>query len=162
MAELKTKPTKVSVAGYLAAIENDARRQDCEAVVKMMTRVTKEKPVMWGPSIIGFGKYHYKYDSGHEGDMCIAGFASRKDAIVIYLMPDILADQKRMLGADHPDTLAVRMGLALAYQRAGRTAEAVLLFEQTLADRERVLGADHPETLRTRNSLAIACQETYP
>ena len=96
MAELKTKPTKVSVAGYLAAIENDARRQDCEAVVKMMTRVTKEKPVMWGPSIIGFGKYHYKYDSGHEGDMCIAGFASRKDAIVIYLMPDILADKKRM------------------------------------------------------------------
>jgi len=96
MAELKTKPTKVSVAGYLAAIKNDARRQDCEAVVKMMTRVTKEKPVMWGPSIIGFGKYHYKYDSGHEGDMCIAGFASRKDAIVIYLMPDILADKKRM------------------------------------------------------------------
>lgn len=96
MTENKTKPTKVSVNAYLAAIKNDARRQDCEAVVKMMTRVTKEKPVMWGPSIIGFGKYHYKYDSGHEGDMCIAGFASRKDAIVIYLMPDILADSKRM------------------------------------------------------------------
>ncbi len=62
----------------------------------MMTRVTREKPVMWGPSIVGFGKIHYKYDSGHEGDMCVAGFSSRKDAIVIYLSPELLGKSKLM------------------------------------------------------------------
>ena len=61
-----------------------------------------------------------------------------------------------MLGADHPDTLASRNNLALAYRDAGRTAEAITLFEQTLADRERVLGANHPDTLATRNNLAAA------
>ena len=95
MAELKTKPTKVSVASYLAAIKNDQRREDCETLAKMMAKITKEKAVMWGPSIVGFGKYHYKYASGHEGDMCIAAFAARKDTIVVYLMPEILGDKKR-------------------------------------------------------------------
>jgi tetratricopeptide (TPR) repeat protein len=68
----------------------------------------------------------------------------------IAIAEPLLADLKRLLGADHPDTLAVRMSLALAYQRAGRMAEAITLFEQTLADRERVLGADHPDTLAVR------------
>jgi tetratricopeptide (TPR) repeat protein len=72
----------------------------------------------------------------------------------IAIAEPLLADQERVLGADHPDTLAVRMDLAVAYQRAGRIAEAVTLFEQTLADRERVLGADHPDTLAGRVSLA--------
>jgi len=72
----------------------------------------------------------------------------------IAIAEPLLADQERLLGADHPDTLAVRMGLAVAYQRAGRIAEAITLFEQTLTDRERVLGADHPDTLAGRISLA--------
>ena len=67
-----------------------------------------------------------------------------------------LADMERVLGADHPDTLATRNNLAAAYRAAGRTAEAIPLHERTLADRERVLGPDHPDTLRTRNSSAAA------
>ena len=74
----------------------------------------------------------------------------------ILIAEPLLADQERVLGADHPDTLATRNNLATAYWTAGRTAEAITLYEQTLADRERVLGADHPDTLKTRNNLAAA------
>ena len=88
MAENKTKPTKASVATYLAAIEDEGRRKDCDAVAKLMTKVTKQKPTMWGTSIVGFGSYHYKYDSGREGDMCVLGFASRKADISIYGVVD--------------------------------------------------------------------------
>jgi hypothetical protein len=85
MAEPKTKATRASVDKYLAAIGDEQRRDDCRALVKLMTRVTKEPPVMWGPSIVGFGSYHYRYASGHEGDSCLAGFASRKGDISIYV-----------------------------------------------------------------------------
>ena len=96
MAENKTKATKASVSAYLAAIDNDDRREDCQTIGKMMARVTGEKPVMWGPSMVGFGTCHYKYDSGHEGDMFLAGFAARKDAIVIYLMPYLIEKSELM------------------------------------------------------------------
>jgi hypothetical protein len=86
MAENKTKPTEASVASYLAAIEDEARRNDCEALAKLMTKATQEQPTMWGTSIVGFGSYHYKYASGREGDSCLTGFASRKGDISIYLM----------------------------------------------------------------------------
>ena len=86
MAENKTKPTKVSVEEHIAAISNDVRRQDCEALVELMSKVTRHEPVMWGTSIIGFDSYHYKYASGREGDMCITGFASRKGDISVYLI----------------------------------------------------------------------------
>ena len=85
MAEPKTKATRASVDKYLAAIGDEQRRDDCRALVKLMTRATKEPPVMWGPSIVGFGSYHYRYASGHEGDSCLAGFASRKGDISIYV-----------------------------------------------------------------------------
>lgn len=88
MAENQTKATKASVAAYLAAVKDPLRREDCEALVKLMTKVTKEKPVMWGPGIVGFGNYHYKYESGREGDMCLVGFSSRKGDISVYLMAD--------------------------------------------------------------------------
>jgi Domain of unknown function (DU1801) len=86
MAEAKTKSTNVSVTEFLDAIADEARRRDCYAVLEMMKEVTNAEPKMWGPSIVGFGSYHYKYDSGHEGDSCITGFASRKDSLVLYLM----------------------------------------------------------------------------
>jgi hypothetical protein len=86
MAETKTKATAASVAEHLAAIEDEARRQDCEALARLMAQATKLKPVMWGPSIVGFGSYHYRYDSGHEGDSCLTGFASRKGDISVYLL----------------------------------------------------------------------------
>ncbi|MFN0124881.1 MAG: DUF1801 domain-containing protein [Blastocatellia bacterium] len=86
MAELKTKETDASVDAYLDAIENEQRRTDCRAIRDLMQRVTKYEARMWGPSIVGFGSYHYKYDSGHEGDACLAGFSSRRGDITIYIV----------------------------------------------------------------------------
>ena len=87
MAETKTKPTKESVAAYLAKISNDDRRKDCKALIEMMKTVTGQQPKLWGPGIVGFGRYHYTYESGHEGDTCLVGFSSRKTDISIYLFP---------------------------------------------------------------------------
>ena len=91
MAENKTKATNVDVAAFLDRAAGASRRADCETLVKMMKRVTTAKPVMWGPSIVGFGSYHYKYASGHEGDCCIAGFAPRKPDLTVYLAPEFAA-----------------------------------------------------------------------
>ncbi len=84
MAENKTKPTKVSVAGFIAALPDEAKRADAKALVKMMQAASGEKPAMWGPSIIGFGSVHYVYESGREGDMPLVGFSPRKPALVLY------------------------------------------------------------------------------
>jgi hypothetical protein len=96
MAELKTKATSVSVDAFIDKIPNEGVRDDCQALIKMMKKITGSPPVMWGPSIIGFGRYHYKYDSGHEGDMCIAGFSPRKGNLTIYAYTN--ADQLKKLG----------------------------------------------------------------
>ena len=96
MAELKTKETKVSVEKFLNSIPDEKRREDCFKILEMMKKVTKEEPKMWGPSIIGFGKYHYKYDSGHEGDMCIAGFSPRKQNLTLYILPGFLKESSLM------------------------------------------------------------------
>jgi hypothetical protein len=85
MAEIKTKPTDVSVDAFLDAVEHPVRRADGKALRAMMERVTGEPAVMWGPSIIGFGTYHYRYDSGHEADMCRIGFSPRKANLVLYV-----------------------------------------------------------------------------
>jgi hypothetical protein len=90
MTENKTKPTEASVAPYLAAIEDESRRADCAALSALMSRVTGAPPTMWGKSIVGFGSYHYRYDSGHEGDACLTGFASRKGDITLYLVASVL------------------------------------------------------------------------
>jgi len=84
MAENKTKPTEASVKSYLSAIDDADRRKDCEALARLMTKATKQKPKMWGTGIVGFGSYHYKYESGREGDSCLVGFSSRKGDISIY------------------------------------------------------------------------------
>lgn len=86
MADLKTKPTAVKVEDFINAVESRQRRDDAFAVLHLMEKITGEKAVMWGPSIVGFGEYHYTYDSGYEGDMCIAGFSPRKSALVVYLL----------------------------------------------------------------------------
>jgi hypothetical protein len=87
MAELKTKENKASVEKFLNSIKDEQKRQDSFKILEMMKKITKEDPKMWGPSIVGFGSYHYKYASGHEGDMCIAGFSPRKEALTIYILP---------------------------------------------------------------------------
>jgi hypothetical protein len=88
MAEIKTKPTQVTVDDFLAAVENPARRDEAKSVCAMMERITGEPPRMWGPSIIGFGSYHYRYDSGHEGTMCRLGFSPRKAQLVLYILTE--------------------------------------------------------------------------
>lgn len=86
MAEIKTKPTQVTAADFIDAVDNPARREEARIVCAMMERVTGEPPRMWGPSIIGFGSYHYRYDSGHEGTMCRLGFSPRKAQLVLYIL----------------------------------------------------------------------------
>jgi len=84
----KTKPTEVRAESYIAAIANEAQRNDAQTLVALMRRVTRQEPRMWGPSIVGFGSYHYKYASGHEGDSALAGFAMRGGELVVYIAPD--------------------------------------------------------------------------
>jgi hypothetical protein len=94
MAENKTKATDVSVESYLSGIQDESRRKDCEALTKLMSKVTKQQPKMWGTSIVGFGSYHYKYESGREGDAPVAGYSSRKGDITLYLAADSPAYEK--------------------------------------------------------------------
>jgi Domain of unknown function (DU1801) len=82
----KTTLTSASVPKYIASIADEGRRADCRALIKIMTAVTRKPPRMWGSSIVGFGQYHYKYESGREGDICLAGFSSRKADLTIYVM----------------------------------------------------------------------------
>ena len=86
MAELKTKPTQASVKEFLNQIPDKERREDCFAVAKIMEEITGDKPKMWGPSIVGFGTYHYKYASGREGDWPVTGFSPRKKDLTLYIM----------------------------------------------------------------------------
>jgi hypothetical protein len=80
----KTQPTKVSVSAFIEALPDPVKRAEAKALVKLMQSATGEKPKMWGPSIIGFGSYHYNYDSGREGDMPLVAFSPRKAATVLY------------------------------------------------------------------------------
>lgn len=84
-SELKTKPTEVSVEVYIDTVADEKQRADAKKIVELMQRLTGHAPNMWGPSIIGFGSYHYKYDSGREGDMCRIGFSPRKGQTVLYI-----------------------------------------------------------------------------
>jgi hypothetical protein len=85
MAEIKTRPTEMSVDAFLDGVGHPGRRADGKAVRAMMERVTGEPATMWGPSIVGFGRYHYRYASGHEGDMCRLGFSPRSAHLVLYV-----------------------------------------------------------------------------
>lgn len=93
MTELKTKATDASVDDYLASRGSDEQRADCQALMALLARVTKEPPVMWGPSIVGYGVYQYTYASGRSGEMCRTGFAIRGRELVLYLLTDGDAQQ---------------------------------------------------------------------
>lgn len=86
MAELKTKMTDESVVDFLNKVDDEQRREDCFAVAKIFEEVTKAKPKMWGPSIVGFGTYHYKYETGREADWLVTGFSPRKQNLTLYIM----------------------------------------------------------------------------
>ena len=85
MAETKTRPTEMTVEAFIAGVDDPQKRADSQVLIDMMSRLTGERPRMWGSSIVGFGSYHYKYASGHEGDACITGFSPRKAEFSIYL-----------------------------------------------------------------------------
>lgn len=93
MAETKTKATTVDPQAFLAAVDHPQRRADGQALAAIMTRISGEPPVMWGPSIVGFGRHRYKYESGREGEICSIGFSPRKAALVLYLSCDLDSSQ---------------------------------------------------------------------
>jgi hypothetical protein len=86
MAELKTRPSGASVEAFLQGVDDEARREDCRTVLALMRRVTGAEPEMWGPSMVGFGSYHYRYASGREGDWFLTGFSPRKRDLTLYIM----------------------------------------------------------------------------
>ena len=96
MSENKTAPTGASVSDFIAGVENKTRRADAETLLAMMGRISGEDPVMWGDTLIGFGQYHYKYDSGREGDSMLTGFAPRKANMVVYIMPGFASYDARL------------------------------------------------------------------
>lgn len=96
MTELKTKATEASVTEYIASRANEEQADDCRSLMAMLKRVTKEKPQMWGPSIVGYGLYKYTYESGRTGEMCRTGFAIRGRELVIYLVAEG-AEQEALL-----------------------------------------------------------------
>jgi hypothetical protein len=116
MAELKTQPTRSSVAAFLGAIPDERRRKDCAAVARIMRRATGARPQMWGSSIVGFGRRHYKYASGREGDWFVTGFSPRKGDLTLYISG----------GFDGHETLMRKLGK----YKTGKSC----LYIRTLAD----------------------------
>lgn len=100
MAENKTRPTTTAVSLFLKKVKDPELRKDCNTLIGLMESVTRQKPVMWGSAIIGFGTRHYVYDSGREGDTMILGFSPRKQAIALYLAGGLepLRDELQNLG----------------------------------------------------------------
>ena len=103
-AELKTKATELSVAEFIAAVPDQRRREEAAQVDALHRKVTGLEPKLWGPSIIGYGSYNYKYDSGREGTMCRGGFSPRKAALTVYLMGNYCDRQAEV------DDLFARLG----------------------------------------------------
>ncbi len=135
MAEPKTKPTSASIDDYLASRANPEQDADCRALMTIMRRVTGAAGKMWGPSIVGFGSYHYRYESGHSGESCLTGFAVRGRELVVYVMGES-AEQQALLArlGKH------RMGKACLYfKRLADLDVGVLeaLIEQSVADMRR-------------------------
>ncbi|MXW04809.1 MAG: DUF1801 domain-containing protein [Gemmatimonadetes bacterium] len=100
MSDLKTRPTDASVEAFIDAVDHPRRREDARTLLELMQRVTGEEPVMWGPSIVGYGSYHYRYASGQEADWPVVGFSPRKQNLSIYIMT----------GFEESDELLSRLG----------------------------------------------------
>ncbi|MBV2128744.1 DUF1801 domain-containing protein [Arsukibacterium indicum] len=94
MTELKTKATAASVEEYIASRASEEQKADCQALMSMFNKITKQSPKMWGPSIVGYGSYRYVYDSGRTGEMCLTGFAIRGRELVVYLSCEDAAQEK--------------------------------------------------------------------
>jgi len=138
MSDLKTRPTDASVEAFIDAVDHPRRREDARTLLELMHRVTGEEPVMWGPSIVGYGSYHYRYASGQEADWPVVGFSPRKQNLSIYIMT----------GFEESDELLSRLGK----HKTGKSC----LYVNKLAD----VDLDVLETL-VRASVA-AMKRRYP
>ena len=100
MAENKTKPTNASVTEFVNSIDDNQKRADVKRIAAMMRKATGKRAKMWGPSIVGYGQYHYKYASGREGDFMITGYSPRKQALTVYVIPGFkhFPDEMKKLG----------------------------------------------------------------
>ncbi len=96
MSKNKTRPNTTSVSSFLDSVEDEIQRQDSCTLISIMKEITGEEPIMWGASIIGFGSYHYKYDSGREGDMLLTGFSPRKQNFSLYILARFAKYEKLM------------------------------------------------------------------
>ena len=121
MGKPKTVPTSEDVADYLAGIADEGRRRDAVALCELMQRATGEPPVMWGPSIVGFGQYHYQYESGRAGDSLRVGFAARKQALAVYGL-DLEDPVTQQLGTH-------KTGKGCLYVKALRDVDTTVLSE---------------------------------
>ncbi len=140
MAGNKTKPTQQSVEAFLDAVTPDARREDAKALCAMMQRLSGEPPRMWGPTIVGFGQYHYRYESGREGDLCRVGFSPRKPAHVLYVAGGSPrhAELKARLGK-------VSSGAACLYLKRLADVDTAVL-EEMIAESLAYMREAYPET----------------
>lgn len=135
----KTVETEASVEDYLSQISPEQKQEDCRKISDMMRRLTGHPPKMWGPSMVGFGSYHYKYESGREGDFLRTGFAARAQNISIYIMPGYqdFDDELSRLGKH-------KIGKSCLYiKRLSDVDEAVL--EEMIAKGLRLLAETYPE-----------------
>ena len=128
------RPTDADVASFLDSVNNEERRADAHALVELMTEVTGEPPVLWGPSIVGFGSYHYRYASGREGDAPLAGFSPRKQQLVVYLVGGFEDRYARLLAELGPH----KTGKACLYLK--RLSDVDLDVLRTLVERSARVG----------------------
>jgi hypothetical protein len=138
-SENKTQPTDVSVPAYIDAVADETQRADAHRIAAMMERLSGHKPLMWGHGIIGFGSYHYKYESGREGDMCRIGFSPRKGQTVLYLVDGFLGHGELMAKLGKHKT-----GKSCLYiKRLSDVDEAVL--EQLCVESLKWMAQKYPE-----------------
>ncbi|NNF03456.1 MAG: DUF1801 domain-containing protein [Rhodothermales bacterium] len=138
MSEPKTRPTDSSVTDFLRAIEDEKKRSDAFRVLELMTEITGEDAKMWGPSIVGFGSYHFKYASGREGDWMLTGFSPRKTALTLYIMS----------GFKRHDELMEQLGSF----KTGKSCLYIKRLDDVDEDALRELIAASVEHVRTTNS----------
>jgi hypothetical protein len=146
MAENRTKPTKVSPAEFIKHVENERRRKDGLELLALMKDITGERAKMWGPTIVGFGQYRYKYESGREGDIMIAGFSPRNQNLVLYV-GSVLQNERLMskLGK-------YKVGKGCLYinklDDIDRDVLRQLIEESVAATRRRIAVSDGPVLLK--------------
>ncbi|MDF2187564.1 DUF1801 domain-containing protein [Paraflavitalea sp. CAU 1676] len=140
MAQNKTTATTKSVKGFIEAVPDEQKRADSFQLVEIIEEETGFTPTMWGPTIIGFGSYHYVYDSGHEGDSALVGFSPRKDALVLYLDidPETREEQLKQLGK-------VKSGKSCVYVKRLADIDLKLLRKMIKTSLRRTIRKDPPQ-----------------